>query len=128
VSTLVRHIYVVDDEVMITESLALILRRKGFMVSTFNDSLEALEQMKTVPPDLLISDVMMPQLSGIDLAVETAKAIPQCRILLLSGHMLTASLVQAAGAAGHNFLVLQKPIHPDELLSEIERIKVHPQP
>lgn len=127
-STLARHIFVVDDEVMITESLTLILTREGFTVSSFNNPLEALARMKTTPPDLLISDVMMPQLSGIELAIQTTKAAPRCRVLLLSGHALTVGLVQAAKAVGHDFLVLQKPIHPAELLKEIERLKVRPHP
>lgn len=125
-STLVRHIFVVDDEVMITESLTLILRREGFTVSPFTNPLDALERMKAAPPDLLITDVMMPQLSGIDLAILTRQVAPQCGILLFSGHLPSAGLVQRAKAAGHNFLVLQKPVHPDELLEEIQRLKIHP--
>ena len=112
-----RHIFLVDDEVMITKSLGLILSREGYQVSEFNDPLEALERMKTTAPDLLISDVMMPQLSGVDLAIQTRKARPECKILLFSAS--TADLLKAARAAGHHFRFLQKPVHPPELLLEL---------
>ena len=49
------HVFVVDDEVQITQSLSLILSREGFRVSSFNNPLEALESMKTTSPDLLIA-------------------------------------------------------------------------
>ena len=122
-SQIARRIFVVDDEVLITQSLALILARRGFVVSSFNDPLEALEQMKTTPPDLLISDVMMPQLSGVDLAIRVRKLSPECRILLFSGQAGTADLLRAAHRDGHNFRLLQKPVHPNELLEEIDRLK-----
>jgi DNA-binding NtrC family response regulator len=117
-----QHIFVVDDEVMITESLALILSRAGFTVSSFTNPLEALERMKIAPPDLLISDVMMPQLSGIDLAIQITRERPECRVLLLSGQASTLDLLHAARSRGHDFLLLQKPVHPGDLLLEIESL------
>lgn len=113
-------IFVVDDEEMITKSLALVLGRKGFDVSCFTNPLEALERMKTVAPDLLISDVMMPQLSGFELASQTRESRPDCRILLFSA--VTSSLLRQPWKDGQNFRLLQKPVHPDELLHEIEML------
>jgi DNA-binding response OmpR family regulator len=110
-------IFVVDDEEMIAKSLALILSREGFDVSCFTNPLEAMERMETVAPDLLISDVMMPQLSGIDLAIHTRKSRPGCRILLFSA---AASELLRKGRL--DFRLLQKPLHPNELLVEIEKL------
>jgi DNA-binding NtrC family response regulator len=122
VSRLSQHIFVVDDEVMITESLALILSRAGFTVSSFTNPLEALQRVEIARPDLLISDVMMPQLSGIDLAIQIREVHPECRVLLLSGQAATLDLLHAARKRGHDFLLLQKPVHPNDLLLEIESL------
>ncbi len=120
VSALARHVFVVDDEVLITKSLALILRHEGFRVSAFTDPLEALEQIESTPPDLVISDVMMPQLSGIELAIRIRESQPGCKILLFSA--FPPDLLHKAQADGHNFRLLQKPVHPTDLLLEIDRI------
>jgi CheY-like chemotaxis protein len=110
----------VDDEVLITKSLAMILTQEGFRVSAFTDPLEALERVESTPPDLVISDVMMPQLSGIELAIRIKKTRPQCKILLFSA--FPPDLLHTARAEGHDFRLLQKPVHPAELLLEIDRI------
>ena len=127
-STHVRHVFLVDDESLITESLAMILSREGFAVSSFTNPLDALEHMKAVAPDLLISDVMMPQLSGIDLAMEVRNSHPNCGILLFSGHAFTRDFLQKARKRGHNFRILAKPVHPGELLREIEQIMLRSSP
>lgn len=123
VSTLARDIsvvFVVDDEALITKSLSLILSREGFEVSSFNNPLVAIEHMKVNPPDLLISDVMMPQLSGVDLAIQTAESVPQCRILLFTAS--TEDLLRTARDQGHHFRLLRKPVHPAQLLKEIDQL------
>lgn len=108
---------VVDDEVMIANSLSLILGREGFDVTAFTNPLEAIKHMQANPPDLLISDIMMPQLSGIDLAIRTAESLPDCRILLVSA--APEEVLHQARADGHDFRLLQKPLHPKDLLHEI---------
>lgn len=113
----------VDDESLITESLALILAREGFRVSSFTNPLDALEEIMTTAPDLLISDVMMPQLSGLELAIKVSKVHPDCRILLFSGHALNKDWLEKARREGHNFRILAKPVHPHDLLREIEELR-----
>jgi DNA-binding response OmpR family regulator len=109
---------VVDDEAMITRSLSLILGREGFDVVSFTNPLEAKDHMRVNPPDLLISDIMMPELSGVDLAIHTAESLPDCRILLVSA--APEEVLRQARAEGHNFRLLQKPVHPKDLLREID--------
>jgi CheY-like chemotaxis protein len=120
-------IFVVDDEEIITRSLSLILRREGFVVTSFTNPLNALKRIQTTAqeftrraPNLLISDVMMPELSGIDLAMETRKWLPDCKILLFSG--AADQLLLQAGEDGLDFRLLQKPLHPSNLLLEIEAL------
>jgi DNA-binding response OmpR family regulator len=117
-------IFVVDDEEMITKSLGLILGREGFDVFGFTNPLKALERMETVEPDLLISDVMMPQLNGVDLAVKTRIKRPECKILLFSA--AASELRRQVRADGHTFPLLQKPVHPDKLLREIAMLEYSP--
>lgn len=113
-------VFVVDDEELITRSLTQILRNEGFEVTPFTNPLRALGNLKSSAPDLLISDVMMPELSGIDLARETRKRLPECRILLFSG--AADDLLRDAGKDGLGFRLLPKPLHPVDLLQEIETI------
>lgn len=110
-------VFLVDDEEMITKSLAHILRNEGYEVTPFNNPLKALSRLKSDAPDLLISDVMMPELNGIELARETRKAVPECSILLFSG--AADDLLREAGHGGVGFRLLSKPLHPTRLLEEI---------
>lgn len=116
-------VFVVDDEQVISQSLAIILRREGYDASYFTNPLEALEQMKITPPDLLISDVMMPEISGIELAIQVAERYPDCKILLFSGQAATTDLMNDARAQGYSFQLLPKPLHPRQLLEEIATLQ-----
>ena len=110
-------VFVVDDEELITKSLAHILRNEGFQVTPFNNPLRALSRLESAAPDLLISDVMMPELNGIELARETRRMLPDCSILLFSG--AAEDLIRESGHGGLGFRMLSKPLHPDKLLEEI---------
>ena len=113
------HIFVVDDEQGISDTLAIILQRNGFAVSSFTNPLEALKQAATGSPNLLLSDVVMPELSGVDLAVSIKEKCPDCKILLFSGQAETIDLLRAARQQGHDFPLVAKPIHPVDLLRRI---------
>ncbi|RXH53971.1 response regulator [Granulicella sibirica] len=116
-----KRIFVVDDERVIAETLATILEKSGFSAQCFFNPLEALYAARSDAPDLLISDVMMPQLSGVELAVQMKTMWPLCQILLFSGQAATADLLQTAREQGHDFHLLTKPVHPSDLLKEIQR-------
>ncbi|MGA8727108.1 MAG: response regulator [Terracidiphilus sp.] len=101
----------------------MILRLQGgFRARSFTKPLEALEAARLEAPDLLISDVVMPQLSGIDLAIQVRECCPNCRVLLFSGQASTAHLLEAASANGHDFELLLKPVHPADLLTRIRSL------
>ena len=110
-------VFVVDDEEMIATSLVHILRKEGFTVTAFTNPLKALRQIRLTAPDVLISDVMMPELSGLDLARATQRHAPDCRVLLFSA--AADELLREAGEAGVGFRLVSKPLHPDALLDEI---------
>jgi DNA-binding NtrC family response regulator len=73
-------------------------------------------------PDLLISDVAMPGLSGIDLAIQMKVNHPECKVLLFSGQAYTSDLLESARYQGHHFRLLEKPVSPSELLVEIDKL------
>jgi len=116
------RVFVVDDEFIIASTLATILQRNGFDALSFTRPLDALKAAGVKAPDLLISDVMMPDLSGVDLAILLKKHCPNCKILLFSGQAATANLLQAAREKGHDFELLSKPIHPTEFLQKIRTV------
>ncbi len=117
------RVFVVDDEDVIASSLAMILRfQGGFHARSFTDPLEALRAVRLDAPDLLISDVVMPELSGIDLAIQLRECCPECRVLLFSGQAATAQLLESAGKMGYTFEILMKPVHPADLLAKIQDV------
>ena len=116
------RIFVVDDEIIIASTLAIILQRSGFDAVFFTDPLEALQAARLNAPILLITDVVMPGISGIDLAIALKEEVPDCKILLFSGQAATANMLQAAQAKGHDFELLAKPIHPADLLKKIKTV------
>jgi DNA-binding response OmpR family regulator len=105
----------------------MILRLNGgFSARSFTDPLEALEAARLEAPDLLITDVVMPLLSGIDLAIQVREHCPNCKVLLVSGQGATPDLVEVAGANGHDFELLVKPVHPADLLLRIRNLTEPP--
>ena len=113
------RIFVVDDEFIIASTLATILQRNGFDTQFFTEPLAVLPAARVNAPDLLITDVVMPGLSGIDLAIALKAEFPSCKILLFSGQAATANLLETARLQGHDFEMLSKPIHPTEFLKKI---------
>ena len=118
----VPRVFVVDDEDVIATTLGMILRLRGFEAHSFNMPLEALRAAREMAPDLLISDVVMPLLSGIELAIQLREVCPDCKVLLFSGQASTANMLEAARATGHDFEVLAKPVHPTDLLNRIRAV------
>src|SRR5580658_6663095 len=91
------RVFVVDDEAVISNTLGVILRQQGFEAHSFSLPLEALQAARETAPDLLISDVVMPLLSGIELAIQLREVCPNCKVLLFSGSAATAHLLEEAG-------------------------------
>lgn len=114
------RVLVADDEPVIAETLAIILRRSGFEAVVVHDGQAAVRQAKAWQPHALVSDVMMPVMNGIDAAIEISSLLPSCRIVLFSGQAATLDLQHEAEKKGHHFEVLPKPVHPTELLSRLQ--------
>jgi DNA-binding NtrC family response regulator len=117
-----QNVFVVDDERLIASTLATILQQSGFVATAFVNPLEALRAAQTAPPDLLISDVVMPELSGLDLALQLRAICPNCKIILFSGQTATASLLDVVRKNDHSFDFLMKPMHTTDLLRAIRNL------
>ena len=112
-------VLIVDDEKVIADTLSIILSKSGFTTMTAYDGASALNLAKESAPDLLISDVVMPGMTGIDLAITMKHTIPACKVLLFSGQAATVDLLEEARSSGHDFTTLTKPVHPTDMLRRI---------
>ena len=115
----IRRVLVVDDEWLIADSLALILSKKGFLTKTAQSGERAIELAKTFEPDLLISDVLMPGITGIDTAERILTFLPGCKIILLSG-LATVDLIRRTKSA-EKYQILSKPVPTAVLLDCIAK-------
>jgi CheY-like chemotaxis protein len=112
-------VLVVDDERIIADTLSMILSKSGYEVLTAYDGASALELGAEAAPDLLITDVMMPGMTGIELTIAFVQAVPECKTLLFSGQAATMDMLEEARTAGHDFTVLSKPVHPTDMLRRV---------
>jgi DNA-binding NtrC family response regulator len=111
-------VLVVDDEHLVADTLGVIFERAGFCTLTAYDAAGALEIAAAIAPDILVSDVDMPGMNGVELAMTLLERLPECRVLLFSGHATFADL-SVARAAGHDFPLLPKPVHPAVMLENV---------
>ena len=115
------RILVADDERVIADTLAMILNQSGFEARAIYSGEGALELAESFQPDMLISDVIMADLNGIDAAIRIRAVLPQIKILLFSGQAATADLLEKARKEGYEFDILAKPVHPQDLLARLRK-------
>jgi DNA-binding response OmpR family regulator len=115
-----RHtILVVDDEPIIADSLTTILQQSGYAAFTAYDGETAIEASLLTPPELVISDIMLPGMNGIELGIKIRRIFPDCKVILSSGQSRSGDLLAAALSAGNHFVFLQKPVQPRILLAHV---------
>ena len=120
-----RTVLIVDDEPLIADTLAEILNNSGnFVAVAVYDGASALEQVRNTGPDILITDVVMPEMNGIELAKAIKSLYPKTRIVLLSGQAQTRDFMQQAEHEGYGFELWAKPIHPDIVLERLKQNRV----
>lgn len=113
------RVLVADDEHVIANTLAIILNQSGFDAHAVYSGEKAVELAGTMKPDMVISDVIMTGMTGIEAAIQIRTLLPQCKILLFSGQAATADLLETARTQGHEFEILAKPVHPTDLLAKL---------
>ena len=112
-------VLVVDDEHVIADTLTIILKQSGFEAQAAYDGETSVKAAASFRPDMLLTDVIMSGMTGIDAAIEISRLLPNCRILLFSGQAATADLMDCARANGHDFDIVPKPLHPTDLLARL---------
>jgi CheY-like chemotaxis protein len=113
------RVLVADDERVIADTLSMILNQSGFEARAVYSGEKALELASSFSPDMLISDVIMADLNGIDTAIQIRALLPKIKILLFSGQAATADLLEKARSQGYEFEILAKPVHPQDLLNKL---------
>jgi CheY-like chemotaxis protein len=114
-----RRVIVVDDERLIANTLAIILNNAGYDARAVFSGEQLVELLESFQPEVLIADVVMSGMTGIEAAIATRNKLPKCNILLFSGQAITADLMDQARAQGHEFELLAKPVHPSDLLAKL---------
>lgn len=115
------RILIVDDERNIADTLAMVFKIKGHDALAVYSAESAVETIETFEPDIVLSDVIMGKMTGVDLAIYLSRARPECKVVLFSGQTATANLLAEASRKGHDFRLLAKPMHPERLLEELMR-------
>ena len=113
-------IIVVDDEPIIADTLVDILNGEGHEALAVSDGSSAIKWAEMVQPDLVLTDVIMPDMDGVEAAKAIMKLLPKCRIILFSGQAASTDLLARARAEGYSFEVLAKPVNPDVLLEKLK--------
>ena len=113
------RILVIDDEKFIADTLVMILRQSGREAAAAYDGPAAVRRAETFQPTVVISDVIMPGMNGIETCMNIQAKFPKCQILLFSGQAATTELVRDAWEKGFKWELLAKPIEPEELLAKL---------
>ena len=110
------RILVVDDEKLIANTLTEILEGAGYHVAVAYDGWSALEIAVRFLPEYLLSDILMPRMNGVELAIAIQKMYPSTRIRLFSGQAGISEILESGQNQGFEFELIAKPIHPLKLI------------
>ncbi len=113
-------ILVADDELLIRQTMVQILRSEGYDAVAVRDGEEAVECARKLHPDILLTDVAMPRLNGIEAAKQITDSIPKIRVICFSGHAGTPDLLTKILEEGYDFGFLSKPVKPAALIGAIK--------
>jgi CheY-like chemotaxis protein len=115
------RILVVDDEPLIADTIVQILNRSGFIAEAAYGGREAIDAARRITPELILSDVLMPHIDGVEAAIAIQKFLPETRIVLFSGQAATVEILARARKRGYQFELLAKPLHPTQLIKHLRQ-------
>ncbi len=115
-----QHIFFVDDEPKVRKAIGRTLERLGSKVSCFACAADCLEQLRSETCDLLITDVKMPGMDGIELLTEAKRIVPWLQVLVITGYGDIPMAVRALKAGALDFI--EKPLDRQSFLSVVESI------
>ncbi|MTH14325.1 response regulator [Flavobacterium sp. LC2016-01] len=115
-----KKIMIIDSDDMTIEILKFILNREGYQISVAKDGISALEQIQMIMPDLVITTIIIPLKSGLEIINHIKKNYPQIRVVALSSLGEEEETVEEAFRLGVDDFIA-KPFNPNELLLRIKR-------
>jgi DNA-binding NtrC family response regulator len=114
------HVLLVEDELNMAKTQAKILQRKGYVVDTAGNGREALRMLERAAFDVVITDLKMPVMDGMQLLREMNAKERGCPVIVLTGHGTIESAVEAMQRGAVDYLT--KPCNPDELLLKVDKL------
>lgn len=117
-----KTILLVDDSTTLLMSMKVIIEKAGYAVKTATGGREALAQLKTLKPNLMITDLNMPMMDGMTL-IKEVKKLPTCRfmpILVMTTESLQSKRTEARSLGATGWLV--KPVKPEELTAILKKL------
>lgn len=112
-------ILIIDDEPQLVESLAVRLKASGYEVFPAPDGVSGINKFKEVSPDLVILDIMMPGLSGLDVLKELKQISPKCPVIMLTAYGTPQSAIESLRLGAYDHLA--KPFNTQTLLEMIRK-------
>lgn len=114
------QILVIDDDPEMLTLAQLTLQSAGHQVALAADGRQGLSQLASVSPDLVITDLYMPHMDGLETIIAIRRRFPNIAIIAMSGRTVAATMLSIAGQLGA-VEVLQKPFLPAELRQAVDR-------
>jgi DNA-binding NtrC family response regulator len=114
-----KKIIVIDDEKIVGDMAQKILRAEGYEVEAFTDSVQALEAIRSRPFDLVITDLQMDQVSGMDILKEVNRLYPNTRVIMLTAYATLDATIEAIRERIYDFF--PKPVKIDELKHSVKK-------
>ena len=116
-------VLIVDDETGILDSLNILLRNEGFSPRLAHGGKEGLEKITEMSPDIVLTDIRMPHVSGVEILAAAREADPDVPVILMTAQATLQSAMQAVNAGA--FYYIQKPFRNDELVAILRRAAEH---
>jgi two-component system cell cycle response regulator CpdR len=114
------RILLAEDDDSMRGFLERALAKAGYDVTAFSNGAEAFDRLKQEPFTLLLTDIVMPRMDGIELARRAAEIDPDLKIMFITG--FAAVVLNSENAAPKDARVLSKPFHLKDLVREVERL------
>jgi len=112
-------ILLAEDDAVMREYLTRALEKSGYAVSAVDRGTAALPLLEQEAFDLLLTDIVMPEMDGIELAQKASELVPNLRVMFITGF---AAVTLKAGSAMPQARVLSKPFHLRDLVAEVDRL------
>lgn len=117
------RVLIVDDETSILDSLRILLKTEGFVPFTAHGGRQGVEQLQELRPDIVLTDVRMPDVSGVQVLSAARQVDPDVPVILMTAQATLQSAVQAVNEGA--FYYIQKPFRNDELVAILRRAAEH---